>query len=595
MVRFGRALLTLLRSYFIGVGMLTTLLFFLLVIGLSRCELDTEARHEPLPPDDAVLVLDVGGQLRRWRTDESSKFLWPWLTIGLRTTWISDLQRVLELARDDTSIKAVLLDLQENLHGELVDFAVLRELLADFVAASDKEVVCFLSAGDDKSYFLASAADHIIISPVTTLEVPGPVLHLTYFGAALKKLGVGVQVVQTGDYKSAFEPFVRNQPSAATLEMYRSLEQSLRHYLVSAIASGREREEQEVSRWLARSFFTAEEALSQGLVDGIGHRPDALSAAALKKEVQDEEQVSYRSYLAAVDKESAADDGGLGLVEASGPIFMDGNEWDTLLPRRIIAELEWMRENEDVSAVVLRINSPGGSAIASELIWKEVTRLAASKPVVVSMGEMAASGGYYFAAGASYLLAEPATLTGSIGVVGMLPNFEGFADEYGVSFHVVTASERHALYNTGKAMSEADQRIAQQSLQEVYRVFKERVAEGREMEIAKVEQLAGGRVYTGIQAVEVGLVDALGDLTAAFTKAKALANLDPSQKYPLYRYDHGRLSFFDCLRATLDIKRCLGRQYSRTSFNSNDLRNYLRLLTSSKIRMLALWPHFVSW
>ena len=236
---------------------------------------------------------------------------------------------------------------------------------------------------------------------------------------------------------------------------------------------------------------------------------------------------------------------------------MDGNEWDTLLPRRIIAELEWMRENEDVQAVVLRVNSPGGSAVASELIWKEVTRLANSKPVVVSMGEVAASGGYYLAAGASYLLAEPATLTGSIGVVGMLPNFAGFEDEYGVSFHVVTASERQALYNTGTAMTAADQRIVQHSLQEIYRVFKERVADGREMEMAKLEQLAGGRVFTGAQAVEVGLVDALGDLTAAFTKAKELAELNPSLKYPLYRYDHGRLSFFDCLRATFDVKRCL--------------------------------------
>ena len=594
MAKLGRALLSLLRSYFIGVGVLATLSFFLLVVGVSRCEWDTEVQPKPLPQDNAVLVLNVGGQLKRWRTDEIHRRFWPRLTMGLRATWISDLRLVLESARDDDSIKAVLLDLQENLQGELVDFAVLRGLIADFVAASDKEVVCFLAAGDDKSYYLASAADHIVISPVTTLEIPGPVLHLTYFGDALKKLGVGVQVVQTGDYKSAFEPFMHNQPSAAALEMYRSLEQSLRRYLVSAIASGREREEQEVRGWLARSIFTAKDALQRGLVDGIGHRPDALSAAALKKEVQDEEQVDYRSYLAAAEKESADDDGGLGLIEAVGPIFMDGNEWNILLPRRIIAELDWMRDNEDISAVVIRIDSPGGSAVASELIWKEVTRLASVKPVVVSMGEMAASGGYYLAAGATYLLAEPATLTGSIGVVGMLPNFAGFEDEYGVSFHVVTASERRALYNTGEAMTAEDQRLVRDILQEVYHTFKARVAAGREMEMEKVEELAGGRVYTGMQAVEVGLVDALGDLSAAFTKAKELANLDPTRKYPLYRYDHGRLSFFDCLRATLDIKRCLEAQYSRTDTRSATLRHYLHLLTPKHAQVLALWPHFAA-
>ncbi len=594
MAKLGRALLALLRSYFIGIGVLVTFLFCLLLFNLARLDFSTSRSHEAVLHGDAVLVLDVGGQLRRWRTSAGGRRFWPRLTLGMRTTWVSDLQRVLTLARDDTRIKAVLLDLQENLHGKLVDFAVLRGLLADFVAESDKEVVCFLAAGDDNSYFLASAADHIVISPVTTLEIPGPVLHLTYFGSALKKLGVGVQVVQTGDYKSAFEPFVRNQPSRATLEMYRSIEQNLRSYLISAIANGRQREESEVSAWLARSIFSAAEAQAHGVIDTFGHRNDVL--AALKVKLQVEEHVAYRSYLAAAEAESAADGkGGLGLIEALGPIFMDGNEWDTLLPRRIIAELEWMRENEDVQAVVLRVNSPGGSAVASELIWKEVTRLANSKPVVVSMGEVAASGGYYLAAGASYLLAEPATLTGSIGVVGMLPNFAGFEDEYGVSFHVVTASERRALYNTGTAMTAADQRIVQHSLQEIYRVFKERVADGREMEMAKLEQLAGGRVFTGAQAVEVGLVDALGDLTAAFTKAKELAELNPSLKYPLYRYDHGRLSFFDCLLATFDVKRCLEAQYSRTFFQPTTLRSYLRLLAPNRSQVLALWPHFVGW
>ncbi len=592
MSRLGRALLALLRSYLIGVGVLTTMFFLLLLVSLSRCEWDTKQPRASMSKSDAVLVVNLDGRLRRWKSGRFGPLL-SGVGLRLRYTWISDLRRVLALARDDTRIKAVLIDLQESLQGGLVDFAVLRGLIADFVAASDKEVVCFLATGDDKGYLLASAADHIVISPATMLEIPGPVLHLTYFGSALKKLGVGVQVVQTGDYKSAFEPFVRNQPSPATLEMYRSLEQSLRSYLVNAIAAGRQRDAGEISAWLARSIFSATEAQAHGVIDAFGHRNDVL--AALKEKVQVEEHVAYRAYLAAAAAESAADGGGLGVVEAVGPIFMDGNEWDTLLPRRIIAELEWMRENEDVSAVVLRVNSPGGSAVASELIWKEVTRLAASKPVVVSMGEMAASGGYYLAAGATYLLAEPTTITGSIGVVGMLPNFAGFEDEYGISFHVVTASERRALYHTGEAMTSADQRLVQQSLQEIYQVFKERVAAGRKLEMAGLEQLAGGRVFTGQQALEVGLVDALGDLTAAFTKAKELAKLDPTRKYPLYRYDHGRLSFLDCLRATLDIKRCLEAQYSRTSLRPSRLRSYLRLLTPNRAQALALWPHFVTW
>ncbi len=600
MARLGRALLALLRAYLLAVGAVATLLFCLLLFGVSQ--LDFAARTTPAATadEDAVLVIDVRGRLRRWRADTGGKrFLWSRLAWGVQDTWISDVRRALTLARDDSRIKAVLLDMQENLRGNLVDFAVLRTLLADFVAASDKEVVCLLSAGDNQHYFLASAADRIIITPVTTVEIPGPVLHLTYFGQALKKLGIGMQVVQTGDYKSAFEPFVRNQPSRAVLEMYGSLEQSLRRYLVSTIADGRRRTEREVRGWLARSIFTAESALTLGLVDGIGHRAAVVSALAAREEVRGEEQdegqvVAYRVYLAEADDERAAveDGGGIGLVEAEGTILMEGNEWDILLPRRIISELEWMRTNEEVRAVVLRIDSPGGSALASELIWKAVTRLTARKPVVVSMGEVAASGGYYLATGGSYLLAEPATITGSIGVVGIIPNLGGFENKYGVSFHLVTASERRDLYNLRTAMSDADQSIVQHSLQEVYRVFKERVAAGRELEMDEVEQLAGGRVFTGEQAAAVGLVDALGDLNAAFAKAKELADLDPAQKYPLYRYDHGHGRFLDCLRATFDITRCLEVQVSPPPAR---LHRYLRLLANGRTSVLALWPHFVSW
>ena len=594
--KLGQLLLKLLRSYFIIIGVLTTFSFCMLLYTLSQFDFRVSSSQGEVPQTEAVLVIDISGELRRWKKMPRYRF-WPHVALVTRDTWISDVQRALELARTDENIKAVLLDMQESASGRWVDFIALRDQLAAFVADSDKQVVCFLAAGNDRSYLLASAADSIVVSPVTMLEIPGPVLHLTYFGTALRKLGIGVQVLQTGDYKSAFEPFVLDKPSTATLEMYRSLEQSLRSLLVSDIASGRQREESEVRAWLARSIFTADDAHALGLVDKVGYRLDALTA--LKEGVAVAEHVAYRAYLGETEQEEKAEthrlegEYGLGLVEALGPIFMEGNEWQTLLPRRIITELQWMRDNEDVLAVVLRVNSPGGSVLASELIWKEVSRLAADKPVVVSMGEMAASGGYYLAVGASHLLAEHATLTGSIGVVGMIPNFAGFEDEYGVSFHVVTASERRALYNVGEAMRAEDQRLVQNSLQEAYRIFKERVAAGRKLGMEQVEKLAGGRVFTGVQALDAGLVDTLGGLDAALAKAKALASLDPGKKHPLYRYDHGRLSFLDCLRATFDFKRCFLAQQSRPRSPAAILRHYLRLLTPNRAQLLALWPHLV--
>lgn len=589
MGKFSRTLSALLRSYFIGVGVLTTLLFIILLVNLARLDFDGAARRVAVPTDGAVLVVDVGGHLRHQRTGRLRSLL-SGIGFTRRDTWVSDLRRLFEVARTDTRVKAILLDMQEEMRGGLVDFDTVRALLADFVAASDIEVVCFLANGDSRGYFFASAADHIVVSPITMFDIPGPVLRLTYFGEALKKLGIGVQVVQTGRYKSAFEPFVRNRPSDDTLEMYRSIEQSLRGHLVDAIAAGRKRTQQEVAAWLQHSLFSAEQARERGLIDGISYREDTLTA--LKEQVQVEEHLHYRDYLASIEIEDAEDGrDGLALIEAIGQIFMDGNEWEMVLPRRVIPELQWALEDEHVRAVVLRVISPGGSALASELIWREVTRLAATKPVVVSMGDVAASGGYYLAAGASYLLAEPTTITGSIGVVGMIPNFKAFEDEYGVSFHVVSDSARRALYNAGEAMTDADYRLVHANLQAVYRIFKERVAAGRELELATVEQLAGGRVFTGAQALAVGLVDELGGLAEAFSKAKELAALDPARKYPLYRYDRGRFSFFDCMRATLDVWRCLEGSHSR--IDPVAWRRYLHLLAEPQV--LALWPHRLGW
>ena len=591
MTKFWRTLARLLRSYFIAVGVLVTVLSTLLLLNLAQLDFDLNA-----PPElsgEAVLVIDVSGQLRRWKA-ERRELPWQRFVFGVRDTWVSDLRRVLTLARDDARIKAVLLDMQKGLRGNMVDFGAARELLDAFVADSDKELVAFLPRGDQYSYLLASAADRILVTPVTMLELPGPVLNLIYFGSALKKLGVGVQVVQTGDYKSLFEPFVSDSPSSATLEMYRRLEQGWRDYMVSAIARGRQQEKAEVRAWLTHSIFTATEARRRGLIDGIESRREVLSV--LKEQAQVDSYINYRDYLTAAAAEEKSSDGdhGIGLVEVVGPIAMDGNEWDTVLPHRLADELEWMRQQENVRAVVVRVISPGGSAVASELIWQEVVALAATKPVVVSMGEVAASGGYYLAAGASYLLAEPATLTGSIGVVGMLPNLAGFKDEYGVSFHVVTASERRSLYNAGMEMTESDYRLLQENLDEVYRVFKIRVAKGRGLELDALEKLAGGRIFTGAQALTAGLVDGIGGLVDAFAKAKELASLDPALKYPLYLYDHGRGSLFDCLRATFDLRRCLSEHYSYQGFDLASLRSYLRLL-SDRPQVLALWPHLIRW
>jgi protease-4 len=185
---------------------------------------------------------------------------------------------------------------------------------------------------------------------------------------------------------------------------------------------------------------------------------------------------------------------------------------DGITPDRMRRELLWAADEDDVKAVVLRVSSPGGSAVASDMIWNDVKSLAAKKPVVVSMGAYAASGGYYISAPATHVVAEPTTITGSIGVIGMLPNFAPFKDKYGVSFHAVTGTERVALVNPGKTPTDKDRELIGQAIDDTYKTFVGKVADGRSLEISKVEALAQGRVYTGIQALKLGLVDELGGL-----------------------------------------------------------------------------------
>jgi protease-4 len=225
-------------------------------------------------------------------------------------------------------------------------------------------------------------------------------------------------------------------------------------------------------------------------------------------------------------------------------------------------EIAWAMDNNDVKAVVLRIASPGGSASASDYIWDRVRTLNEKKPVIVSMGSVAASGGYYIASGARHIFADASTITGSIGVIGMLPNLEGMREKWGVSFHTITQSNRSNLLG-GRKMTPQDQTYMQNSVEDVYRTFKSRVASSRKMSMEKVEQLAQGRIYTGQQAKEVGLIDDIGDLREAFQFAKKEAGLDPNKLYPIHRYEPPVLSAAECLRSLGHLRKCIRKHGSR--------------------------------
>jgi protease IV len=444
----------------------------------------------------------------------------------------------------------------DGLHGSTADLEELTVILKDFRDSSKKPTVAYVHHMDNAALMVSAQCDKVILAPVAEVMVPGPVFGQVYFGEALKKLGIEMQVVRAGKYKSAFEAFIANEPSPESKEMMSSLESSIRNHMVKLIADGRKKQVSEANLWLKESIFTAAKAKELGMVDELDYQPVL--------DPEDESQVDVEEY--ALDHAPQKTKGyslkaekGIALIEASGEIVGSADDGEFITPDAMRAELEWARQNDDVAAVVLRVASPGGSAAASDEIWEFVRRLNETKPVIASFGSVAASGGYYISAAARKIVANPTTVTGSIGVIGMIPNLEGFKDKYGITFPTTTQSNRGAMLSGGKKMTPEDHHYIGSSIDETYRTFKSRVSEGRKLSMDQVEALAQGRVYSGLQAKQLGLVDELGGLKDAMQIAKKEGGLDPNKLYQVYRYEPEQVSLSECLSSVSKMKRCLKR------------------------------------
>jgi len=510
--------------------------------------------------------------------------------------YLPTIRSALRNAAVDKKIKDVQISL-DGLSGSAADLEELRTIILDF-KASGKPVQSWVSHMDNAALMIASATDKISLNPVSEVTLPGPAFPMTYFGDALRKLGVEMQVVRTGKFKSAFEPFIANEPSPESREALSSVERSLRDQLVKNVAAGRKKQDSEVFLWFKESFFTPAKAKELGMVDDLAYMPTV--------DLEDPQNILLEDYQADESIGSKLSKGyslrpdeGLGLIEAVGQIvsYSDGNR--AITPGDMEQELTWAMNDDNVKAVVLRIASPGGSASAADFIWERIKTLNEKKPVIVSMGSVAASGGYYMAAGASKIFADPSTITGSIGVIGMLPSLDGMKDKWGVSFHTITQSNRSAVLGM-KKMTTADQSYLQATVEDVYRTFKSRVADSRKMSMEKVESLAQGRIYTGVQAKEMGLVDELGSLKDAFQHAKKAAGLDENRLYPIHKYEPTEYSFSECLSSIYKMRKCFRRSGSqlRSVISENALDGEtkevleLRRLANAakKERVLAILP-----
>ena len=498
----------------------------------------------PSVASDSVLVLPVRGGLAEHRQNALLTSFGPG---GPTVRSVTD---SLRKAKVDDRISGVILKPQigpRPLWGKLQE---IRDAVADY-RESGKPIAAFLEYGGAEDYYLASAADRVYLMPGSPLEVVGRAQYEVFFRNALDKVGAYPDVLAAGDYKTAANQYTETTMTPAHREMAESLNRDLYEQMVEGIAESRGLTGDEVRRLVDEGPFLPEDALAAGLVDGlayadeVGHREPFDADDGREIPDSDYRQVGLRS-VGLNQGERIALIYAVGAINSGSSTF-DVLNGDVLGSDTLTSAIRNAREDDSVRAIVLRIDSPGGSAIASDVIWREVGLARESgKPIVASMSDLGASGGYYIAMGADAIVAQPATLTGSIGVVFGKFTTGGTYEKLGVGIEPVSEGRFAEIYSPVTRFSDAERAKVQEHVDAIYEQFVSKAAEGRGTTRDRLHEVAQGRVWTGRQALEHGLIDEVGGLGRAIALAKEKAGIDPDDEVELVVYPRPK-GFFELL------------------------------------------------
>ena len=461
---------------------------------------------------------------------------------------LSDVINAIKNAKTDDKIKGISILNNESELG-IAQTKALRDELEDF-KKSGKFIYSYADVYSQKSYYLNSVANAIYLNPIGELEFKGLSTEIMFFKDFQEKSGLKMEIIRHGKYKSAVEPFLENKMSDANREQTSELLNSIWKSIVSEIAVTRKVSEQHLNE-IADSLLarTPEMALKEKLIDRIAY--EDVYHADIKKALKIDEKEDYNSVsiedyaekVATTSKDYSTKDK-IAIVYAQGEIGNGEGDVDMIGEGSMRRSLQEARNDEDVKAIVLRINSPGGNALTSELIWREIELTKKVKPVVVSMGNYAASGGYYIACNANAIYAEANTITGSIGVFGMLPNFTQAANKLGLNVEQVKTNVNAAGYSPFLPLDNNFRGFVQEGVEKIYSTFVNRVAAGRKMSFEQVDAIGQGRVWSGADAIKIGLVDKIGGMDDAIAKAASLAKI---KKYRTQDFPEYEKSFDDIL------------------------------------------------
>lgn len=481
---------------------------------------------KPSVPSGSVLELTLDGSIVE-RTDNNSDF--TFLNGYGKSTGLDDILNTLKKAQKDDHIKGLSLYLT-SVSASPATLTAIRNAVIDF-EKSGKFVYAYSDNYSQGAYYIASAAKQVYLNPKGNIDLRGMASQIMFYKGLIDKLELEVEVVKCGKFKSAVEPYIMDKMSEANRTQMETLLSSIWGTLCQEMAESRHLPVDSLNQYADQlKLVTAENVLAAKLVDKLIYRSEyyqILRKAAGTGEKDKLSLVCLSDYLSTLDTDLKLSKDKIAVLYAYGEIIDGVGNTSTIGSESLCKEIRKAYKDDKVKAIVLRVNSPGGSALASEVIWNEIEQAkAAGKKVVVSMGDYAASGGYYISSGADYIFTEPTTLTGSIGVFGMLPNVGKFLqNKLGITIDGVSTNAHSDAFLGYRQMSEQERAYMQSSVDDTYKTFLLRVATGRKMEVAQVDSIGQGRVWSGKDAIRIGLADKIGNMEDAILYAAKLAGV----------------------------------------------------------------------
>ena len=511
----------------VGILIFTVAMGIIGVISILGMVASTDAT--PKVNDNSVLVLDLNGVMQERSEDDFYGFL----TGGeMSSLGLDDLTEAVEKAKADDNVKGIYIEAGMFAPDGPASVQALRDKLVDF-KKSGKWIVAYGDQYTQSAYWLCSVADKVIVNPEGMVDWHGLCTETMYFKDLMAKFGVKMQIAKVGKFKSAVEPFFADKMSDANREQISVYLNGIWGNVVKDVAQSRKLDAKTLNAYADSlvTFASADDLLKMKLVDQVAYYDEVRADIKKRLDLDEDDNISQVSVkqMCAQPNKNKADDR-IAVYYAYGDIVSDTqggmSEGASICSANMVPDLEALMNDDDVKAVVLRVNSPGGSAYASEQIWRAVTRLKAKKPVVVSMGTYAASGGYYISCAANYIYAEPTTLTGSIGIFGMFPDVSGLlTDKLGLKFDQVKTNKYSNFGTSSRPFNEEEMQYLTNMIDRGYKTFTKRVSDGRKIPVERVYEIAEGRVWLGQDALKIKLVDGIGGIDQAVAKAAELAKV----------------------------------------------------------------------